>query len=231
MRRACPGDFVLSYADRQIRHIGRVAEFAFTAPKPSEFGNVGANWSRSGWLLPIFWVELVQPVRPAEIIEALGALLPSTYSPIDPISSFGRQGAYLASISVDAFNTVVGASSFDAVTLNRGGANSLTFENVVEQLGDIVQHLVETDIALDETTRRSVVLARRGQGLFRRNVESVSNSCRLTGVSNPSLLIASHIKPWRDCETAGERLDGMNGFMLTPDADLLFGRGFAAIRF
>jgi putative restriction endonuclease len=34
MRRATPGDFVLSYADQQIRYVGRVAEFAFTAPKP-----------------------------------------------------------------------------------------------------------------------------------------------------------------------------------------------------
>jgi len=40
------------------------------------------------------------------------------------------------------------------------------------------------------------------------------------------LLKASHIKPWRTCETARERLDGMNGLLLTPDADHLFDRGF-----
>ena len=50
--------------------------------------------------------------------------------------------------------------------------------------------------------------------------------CPLTGVTNPTLLIASHIKPWRVCTTADERLDGLNGLMLTPDADLLFDRGF-----
>jgi hypothetical protein len=41
-------------------------------------------------------------------------------------------------------------------------------------------------------------------------------------------LIASHIKPWRLCNTAQERLDGMNGLMLTPDADRLFDRGFVS---
>ena len=79
---------------------------------------------------------------------------------------------------------------------------------------------------LDATTRKAVILARRGQGEFRKNVESYQSSCPMTGVSNPALLIASHIKPWRLCETATERLDGMNGLLLTPDADLLFDRGF-----
>ena len=34
------------------------------------------------------------------------------------------------------------------------------------------------------------------------------------------------LKGWRLCQTARERLDGMNGLMLTPDADRLFDRGF-----
>ena len=33
MRRAAPGDLVLSYANGAIGYLGRVAEFAFTAPK------------------------------------------------------------------------------------------------------------------------------------------------------------------------------------------------------
>src|SRR5690606_13635344 len=78
----------------------------------------------------------------------------------------------------------------------------------------------------DDTVKKTVILARRGQGKFRSNVEAVESACRLTGITNPSLLIASHIKPWRHCSTAGERLDGMNGLLLTPDADLLFDRGF-----
>jgi HNH endonuclease len=42
---------------------------------------------------------------------------------------------------------------------------------------------------------------------------------------NPTLLRASHIKPWRICDTAHERLDGFNGLMLAPHADFLFDRG------
>lgn len=39
------------------------------------------------------------------------------------------------------------------------------------------------------------------------------------------LLIASHIKPWRACESAHERLDGANGLLLAPHVDRLFDLG------
>jgi hypothetical protein len=226
MRLANPGDVVLSFADQAIRFVGRVAEFAFTAPKPTEFGNTGANWSREGWLLPVFWTPLTPPVYPKELIEILGPLLPSKYSPINPISGSGFQHVYLAAIPEAVFETVVAGAAFNHEALTHGGANSLTFEVVSELLDDAVEFVVSADLQLDDTVRKSVILARRGQGEFRTNVEFVERSCRLTGITNPSLLIASHIKPWRLCGSAQERLDGMNGLLLTPDADHLFDRGF-----
>ena len=48
--------------------------------------------------------------------------------------------------------------------------------------------------------------------------------CRITGITNSSLLIASHIKPWAKCNDE-ERLDGNNGLLLTPNADKLFDKG------
>jgi predicted restriction endonuclease len=42
------------------------------------------------------------------------------------------------------------------------------------------------------------------------------------------LLVASHIKPWRLCDSAFERLDGANGLLLAPHVDLLFDRGFVS---
>ncbi|MER9942636.1 hypothetical protein NKJ70_11870 [Mesorhizobium sp. M0092] len=38
MRRATPGDPVLSYTDQAIDYMRRIAEFAFTARKPIKFG-------------------------------------------------------------------------------------------------------------------------------------------------------------------------------------------------
>lgn len=226
MRRASPGDFVLSYFDQAIRFVGRIAEFAFAAPKPEEFGDTGSNWNNDGWLLPVYWTPLSAPVRPKLIIELLAPMLPRKYSPIRAATGAGNQGAYLASIPLTVFELIVSQAEYDHVALMQGGANSLTFELVKELLDDAVERQIRTDLQLDATVKRSVIEARRGQGKFRRNVEAIENACRLTGIINPSLLIASHIKPWRVCETAEERLDGMNGLMLTPDADLLFDRGF-----
>jgi hypothetical protein len=74
MRKAVPGDLVLSYSNQAVRYVGRVTEFAFTAPKPPEFRNTGANWSQEGWLLPVYWTPLEPPVRPKAMIDALGPL-------------------------------------------------------------------------------------------------------------------------------------------------------------
>jgi predicted restriction endonuclease len=61
--------------------------------------------------------------------------------------------------------------------------------------------------------------------LFRHNVASLEHRCRVTGVTYPPHLFASHIKPWRE-STNEERLSGENGLLLTPSIDHLFDRGF-----
>jgi hypothetical protein len=79
-----------------------------------------------------------------------------------------------------------------------------------------------TDIG--ETQKQQLVLARRGQGVFKANVRLNEMACRLTAVDDPHYLIASHIKPWRDCSDL-EKLDGCNGLLLSPHVDRLFDRG------
>lgn len=226
MRLASPGDIVMSYANGKIGWIGRVAEFAFTAPKPAEFGDVGAYWDHEGWLLPVYWTELTPAVRPKAMIENLGPLLPRKYSPISALTGDGNQKAYLASVPEEVFEMIAAGAVFSEDALARGGSNSLTFDVVTEILDDTIQRRIEEDAGLGTTEKQTVIQARRGQGVFRKNVETRERACRLTGITNPSLLIASHIKPWRVCNTAAERLDGANGLLLTPDADHLFDRGF-----
>lgn len=226
MRRASPGDFVLSYANQEIAHVGRVADFAFTAPKPKEFGSVGEYWADDGWLLPVFWTPLSPAVRPKAILETLAPHLPLRISPIQAATGNGNQKIYLAEISKPAFEAVLTSATYDHLSLARGGSNSLTFEVVSEIIDDAIENQIERNLTLDETMKRSLISARRGQGKFRSNLERIEKGCRLTGVTNSTLLIASHIKPWRACERADERMDGNNGLLLTPDADLLFDRGF-----
>ena len=48
----------------------------------------------------------------------------------------------------------------------------------------------------------------------------------MTGLDEPRLLRASHIKRWAKCESDTERLDVFNGLLLAPHLDALFDAGW-----
>ncbi len=73
--------------------------------------------------------------------------------------------------------------------------------------------------------REAIILARIGQGIFRENLINHWKGCSVTGFRNTEFLVASHIKPWRDCDN-DEALDMPNGLLLLPNIDRAFDRGF-----
>lgn len=77
----------------------------------------------------------------------------------------------------------------------------------------------------DKVEKMQLYRARIGQGEYRKNLLALCPFCPITLVSDDRLLIASHIKPWV-ASNDFEKLDPMNGFMLTPTFDRLFDRGF-----
>ncbi len=86
----------------------------------------------------------------------------------------------------------------------------------------------EIDAAIDDvgaTTTRRETEVRTKQRLFRERLIGVEKGCRLTGIEDLRFLRASHIKPWADSSNS-ERVDGENGLLLAPHADLLFDRGW-----
>jgi putative restriction endonuclease len=223
MRRAAPGDVVLSYAEGRIGRVGIVADFAISAPKPEEFGSIGAYWNATGWLLPVDWLGASLTVRPKNLLGRLAPLLPTSHSPIQAATGNGNQKAYLAEIDKAVVDLILDAAALPAATLR--AAPDRTVADFASRLDDIVEINIEHDTSLDQTTREQLVRARRGQGIFRKRVLDIEPICRITGIAEPSLLLASHIKPWRACGTAAERLDGSNGLMMAPHADFLFDRG------
>jgi hypothetical protein len=223
MRRAAPGDVVLSYAAGQVGRVGIIADYAISAPKPEEFGNIGIYWSATGWLLPVQWLDTNFAVRPKDLMRDLAPLLPTTHSPIQPQSGNGNQKAYLAEVDREVVDLILAAARLPAADLL--AAPTRTAADFATTLDDVVERNIQHDMSLDETVREQLVRARRGQGLFRKRVLDFEPECRITGLATPNLLIASHIKPWRACGTPAERLDGANGLMLAPHADFLFDRG------
>lgn len=77
-----------------------------------------------------------------------------------------------------------------------------------------------------EKSRTALIQARIGQGVFREWVMRFWDySCAVTGLAVPELLVASHIKPWRDC-TADEAIAMPNGLLLSPNLDKAFDKGY-----
>lgn len=77
------------------------------------------------------------------------------------------------------------------------------------------------------TEAERTVVQRVGQDIFRNALMDYwQGRCCVTGLSVPSLLRASHIKPWALCETDEERLDVFNGLLLSPHLDALFDGGW-----
>jgi len=77
-----------------------------------------------------------------------------------------------------------------------------------------------------ETT--ASVRVRRGQQFFRQTVlNSYGVRCCISGINVPRLLVASHIKPWRDFPSL--RLDPRNGLCLSTLHDAAFDAGLITL--
>jgi putative restriction endonuclease len=218
MREASAGDVVFSFCDTRIKAIGIVTGGAQTGPKP-DFGAAGANWSREGWFVPVDYCVLSNQVRPKEHAAILHPFLPAKYSPLQQ-SGDGLQSVYLAEVPqplADALIGLIGDAYWEAYS-------TIAVLQSAPELIDAGNAVADAGI-VGPTFRDQLVRARRGQGVFRANVLLREDFCRVTRVSEPRHLKASHIKPWRDASDA-ERLDGANGLLLSPHIDHLFDEGY-----
>ena len=83
----------------------------------------------------------------------------------------------------------------------------------------------ETRTWPQETEADQLVLRRRGQDILRKYLMERWPCCPLTGIPDPGLLRASHIKPWADCKSKFDRLDPDNCLLLSPLWDAAFDQG------
>lgn len=78
----------------------------------------------------------------------------------------------------------------------------------------------------DTTEALYEVHQRVGQEVFREALMDLwGGRCPMTGITDPELLRASHMKPWADCASDAERLDPFNGLLLSALWDAAFDRG------
>lgn len=79
------------------------------------------------------------------------------------------------------------------------------------------------------TEAERLVVQRVGQNIFRERLMAYwQGRCPLTGITDKALLRASHIKPWKDCDSDAERLDVHNGLLLSALWDAAFDSGLVS---
>ena len=85
------------------------------------------------------------------------------------------------------------------------------------------------DVQKEGKDRKAIRNVRENQPFFRKAVLSAYESrCCVTGIDIETLLIASHIKPWRDSDST-EKLNPQNGLCLNALHDRAFDRGLISI--
>ncbi len=193
------------------------------------------NWTRKQLLvafmlycqLPFGKLHSRNPeiVKYAELIgrtpSALAMKL-SNIASLDPvITSTGRKG-------------LKGASILDQEIWDEMQNDWETFvEEAVQSLNEFSGEQIEKITGIEKEsyigkTRLVETQARVGQNFFRASVMSAYNEkCCISGLAHPSLLVASHIIPWKDDET--QRLNPRNGLALSMLHDKAFDLGMITI--
>jgi putative restriction endonuclease len=99
------------------------------------------------------------------------------------------------------------------------------FENITVE--DLVG-ISEEDLFKEGKTREQLVKVRVNQSFFRKSIlASYNNTCCITGIQQPELLIAGHIKPWGIDEK--NRLNPQNGIAINALHDKAFEAGYLTI--
>ena len=89
-----------------------------------------------------------------------------------------------------------------------------------------IQAVEDFSKQIEGKEREAVVRQRVNQGEFRsRMLKRHGGKCCLCGVTDPELLVASHIKPWSKSDI-NEKVSAYNGLLLCPNHDKLFDLGY-----
>lgn len=115
-------------------------------------------------------------------------------------------------------------NNWDTALLESENLLAQAKHTTIEKLNKIEVH----DLPREGKDKERLVKARVNQSIFRTLIlATYNNTCCITGIDNPDLLIASHIVPWSKDEK--NRLNPMNGLCLNALHDRAFDKGLITI--
>lgn len=221
MRQVEPGDTILSYVGARFAAIGFALTGAYDCPRPKDFNDKESNWSNHGWRVDVEYHPIDSIVRPKDFFAELKPLLPTKYSPLSNVGG-GLQSVYLASLPIQAAKLILSKIWNTNEDIPKPPP---IYNGAKDPLADLAEERIRGDQKISKTERTALIAARMGQGLFRERILKIEPRCRVTGVTNSTFLIASHIWPWRYASNQ-DRLDPNNGLSLAPHIDILFDKGY-----
>lgn len=210
------GDQVFAFSKGAIRAVGTVLKESIDSDNP--FTHLD-QWNREGWLALVDFDVTSQPFSTKNNFDRLAPLLPYRYSPLDKNGN-GAQKLYLTEIDQPLAELLFAEISPGLPA--RPGDSTLEAE-----IRDLESLFFDSESQV--TFREEMAKARIGQGVYKKRVGHFESACRITGMTDTNLLVASHIKPWSTSNDF-ERLDGHNGLLLSPHVDRLFDRGFISFK-
>ena len=130
----------------------------------------------------------------------------------------GNFGRFDEELSKRGISGLTHGSAMDKLVWDEYHLNMLALSETATKI-PYMEDLMNVDdipeVIPEGSTRTAVVKARVNQGFFRSAVISAYNKkCCVTGLNVPSLLVASHIKPWSESDPQTERTNPCNGLSL-----------------
>lgn len=202
----CAGDVIFCCRDKHIIYAAIATKNSYKAPRPES--RTFSEWEQEGNKIEVDIVELRPHLALSDFNVEFQSRFNHLCSQLVFDKNLDRCQIYMASIPNAAavmLLNLIGEDSFDVYLKNNDHDSRGTTRTGSDQ----------------EVASK----ARVGQGMFRKDVLDLWGSrCPLTGVNEPSLLIASHILSWQ-LSSPAEKVDKFNGLPLSPNADKLFDRG------
>lgn len=219
MTEVIEGDRIFHYVRGNIVAISVAKAGCQTASKPSNMHN-HERWDNNGFLVELDYHELEVPINIRSEFNDILPLLPIKYSPFQADAN-GNQG-YLypcnEELSIKLLELISDQNIYQ-----------VDEEQLELAIGMVRRMGRNTFIPMIAETESEVkTKIRLGQQKFRRDLIPLWDyKCALCEIELPTLLRASHSKPWKD-STDFERVDPYNGVLLCCNHDALYDKGFIA---
>jgi putative restriction endonuclease len=196
-----------------INHNTKIIAYSYALTDPYENYYINDKWDPNGHRVDLRVVNLELPFRIKDYKEQVEIYKSKVEKGFPYNIKLGGNQGYLYEITEEF------ASFISSVINERERKEVVDSPNKIEEIKEINAIIEEKKLVGEE--REAVIKIRTNQGIFRKQLLNMECKCKLCGMSNEKLLIASHIKSWVESNET-EKLHKYNGFLFCPHHDKLF---------